>query len=219
MDDVVLMSDPQVTSIQVRGDDDPLVDAAGRLPLHELCADDTGAFGHVRAPVLQRLLDASAALPDDLRLVLVEGYRPPALQVEYFEEYRTELLAERPGLSDAEVHRLASRYISPPEVAPHCAGAAVDVTLFSPEGEELDLGTAVNATPESTDGRIYTAHPDVTGEPLRLRQVLSRALGDAGFVNYPTEWWHWSYGDRYWAHVTGADRALFDAVDLALARP
>ena len=20
-------------------------------------------------------------------------------------------------------------------------------------------------------------------------------------MNYPTEWWHWSYGDRYWALV------------------
>ena len=28
---------------------------------------------------------------------------------------------------------------------------------------------------------------------------MSRALSTAGFVNYPTEYWHWSYGDRYWA--------------------
>jgi len=28
-------------------------------------------------------------------------------------------------------------------------------------------------------------------------------------VNYPTEWWHWSYGDRYWAFVTGAPHALY----------
>jgi D-ala-D-ala dipeptidase len=23
----------------------------------------------------------------------------------------------------------------------------------------------------------------------------------AGFVNYGYEWWHYSYGDRYWAHA------------------
>jgi hypothetical protein len=23
------------------------------------------------------------------------------------------------------------------------------------------------------------------------------------------EWWHWSYGDRYWAVVTGAPAALY----------
>lgn len=212
MDDVVLMSDPMVTRVQVRGDTDPLVDSRGQLPLHELCADAEGAFALLRKPVLERLLEASSLLPEDLRLVLVEGYRPPRLQVEYFEEYRTELLDADPTLTDAEVHRLASRYIAPPEVAPHCAGAAVDVTLFTPEGVELDLGTPVNATPEETGGRIYTHHPDVTGDALALRKTFAEALEGAGFVNYPTEWWHWSYGDRYWAHVTGADQALFGAV-------
>jgi hypothetical protein len=27
---------------------------------------------------------------------------------------------------------------------------------------------------------------------------LGGGLTAAGMVNYPTEWWHWSYGDRYW---------------------
>ena len=42
-------------------------------------------------------------------------------------------------------------------------------------------------------------------------------LGGAGLVNYPTEWWHWSYGDRYWALVTGAAHALYGPVDVAVA--
>ncbi len=33
----------------------------------------------------------------------------------------------------------------------------------------------------------------------------------AGFVNYPTEWWHWSYGDRYWALLTGSPHAVYGA--------
>ena len=32
-------------------------------------------------------------------------------------------------------------------------------------------------------------------------------------MNYPTEWWHWSYGDRYWALVTGAPAAHYGPVD------
>jgi D-alanyl-D-alanine dipeptidase len=31
-------------------------------------------------------------------------------------------------------------------------------------------------------------------------------------VNYPTEWWHWSHGDRYWAFVTGADAAFYGEI-------
>ncbi|HON74505.1 MAG TPA: M15 family metallopeptidase [Dermatophilaceae bacterium] len=30
-----------------------------------------------------------------------------------------------------------------------------------------------------------------------------------GLVNYPTEWWHWSFGDRYWAWAMGERSALF----------
>ena len=48
------------------------------------------------------------------------------------------------------------------------------------------------------------AGPDGTGEAGSLR--------GAGLVNYPTEWWHWSYGDRYWALMTGARAALYGPV-------
>jgi hypothetical protein len=34
-------------------------------------------------------------------------------------------------------------------------------------------------------------------------------MGSAGFINYSTEWWHWSYGDRYWALITKADSAIY----------
>ena len=42
--------------------------------------------------------------------------------------------------------------------------------------------------------------------------LLADCLGDAGFVNYPTEWWHWSFGDRYWAFVTGHGAARYGQV-------
>ncbi|WP_246081543.1 M15 family metallopeptidase [Nocardioides litoris] len=202
-DDVVLMSDPRVTSIAVVDDGSPLVDTAGAVPF----TGETDEARRLRRPVLDRLLDAAAALPADLVLALNEGYRPPALQRSYFDRYRDRLAAARPDLAAAEVHRLASRFISPPEVAPHTAGAAVDVVLLSPEGEVLDVGCPLDASPEDSGGRCYTDHPDVAGEALALRRALVKAMSAAGLVNYPTEWWHWSWGDRYWAWVTGAPHA------------
>uniref|UniRef100_UPI002B26C3BB M15 family metallopeptidase n=1 Tax=Nocardioides sp. TaxID=35761 RepID=UPI002B26C3BB len=100
---------------------------------------------------------------------------------------------------------------APPHAAPHTAGAAVDVVLTTPEGVVLDVGCPIDSTPEESAGRCYTDHPDVTGEALLLRRTLIGALTGAGLVNYPTEWWHWSYGDRYWARTTGAPHALFEA--------
>lgn len=203
-DDVVLMSDEVVTSIPVVESGAPLVDVGGSLPF----TGDTDQARLLRQPVLDRLCDAAAALPGDLRLALHEGWRPPDLQRLYFERYAAGLAQQRPGLGADEVHRLASRYVSPPEVAPHTAGAAVDVVLTSVDGEVLDVGCPINASPEASGGRCYTDHPDVSGEALTLRRELVRAMGGAGLVNYPTEWWHWSWGDRYWARATGSSPAL-----------
>ncbi|WP_212721645.1 M15 family metallopeptidase [Nocardioides dongxiaopingii] len=206
-DDVVLMCDDAVTTVPVEDAGDALVDVAGALAF----TGATAAARHVRRPVLDRLLDAAAALPSDLRLALNEGYRPPALQRHYFERYAARLGTERPTDDAATIHRLASRFISPPAVAPHTAGAAVDVVLTTPGGEVLDVGCPLDASPEESGGRCYTAHPDVTGDALLLRRELVGAMSGAGLVNYPTEWWHWSYGDRYWAQATGAPHALFGA--------
>ena len=211
--DVVLMSDPAVLTMPTDVLDDELVDASLHLDFDGREDDGTGAARLVRRPVLDRLLDAAAALPGDLRLVLNEGYRPPALQRHYFERYAATLRAAHPDHGESAIHRLASRFISPPAVAPHTAGAAVDVLLKTPDGVELDLGCPIDASPEDSRGRCYTDHPDVTGEALRLRRELVRAMSSAGLVNYPTEWWHWSYGDRYWAVATGSPAALYDVVE------
>lgn len=151
----------------------------------------------------------SSLLPDGLRLLFVEGYRPPDLQRRYFEKYARTLRAEHPDWPAERIRTAASRYVSPPEIAPHTAGAAVDLTLADAHGRELDLGTRMNATPEESAGACYTDADGISAEARAHRSVLGRALRGAGLVNYPTEWWHWSYGDRYWALSTGAPAALY----------
>lgn len=212
MDDVVLMADPRVVAIGVVDSGEPLVDVREALPVTDLKADEDGLFALVRASVLDRLLVARHRLPAGVDLLFVEGYRPPALQRLYFESYRGQLRQLHPSWSADEVHAATSRYVSPPEVAPHCAGAAVDLTLCADEGAELDMGTPVNASPEDSEGACYTAAP-VGSEARRHRDLLGEALGAAGLVNYPTEWWHWSFGDRYWALLTEADTARYGPIE------
>ena len=209
--DVVLISDPAVTSIEVDERGDRLVDSTGVLPWAGPSADPASRW--VREPLLLRLRDAADALPRDLRLALNEGYRRPHVQRAAFERYAARLRREHPGADADRIDALASRYIAPPAWAPHTAGAAADVVLTDPDGVVLDVGCPVDADPEASAGRCYTAHPDVTGEALLLRRALVGAMSAAGLVNYPTEWWHWSYGDRYWALVTGEPRAHYDVAE------
>ncbi|MFF9158948.1 M15 family metallopeptidase [Streptomyces longwoodensis] len=215
MTDIILLSDHRVAATRVADNGEPLVDTrrTAALRIDARKADEDGSYAHVRADVLRRLLVAQGALPPGLRLLLVEGFRPPGLQRRYFEEYSATLRAADPAASPARVRELASAYISPPEVAPHVSGGAVDLTLCAEDGTELPLGTEVNATPEESAGACRTAADTVGAVARANRAVLGRAMTAAGFVNYPTEWWHWSYGDRYWALLSGAPAAPYGSTE------
>jgi len=200
----ILLSDPRVGAV-------PVVDSGE--PLVALPADLSPGRCLVRVGVADRLLLAQSLLegqhpvPAGTRLHVREGHRSPRDQARIIEAYTRQVCASRPGVGPAELARLVSRFVAPMEVAGHVAGSAVDVTLVAADGRELDLGTAIDETPEASGGRCFTASPLVTGQAREHRDVLARVLEDAGFVNYPTEWWHWSWGDRYWALLSGAEHA------------
>ncbi|MDG4864099.1 M15 family metallopeptidase [Streptomyces sp. T-3] len=217
MTEIILMSDVRVAAVPVQECGEPLVDlrAEGSLLVDtRQHADEAGSYAFLRAGVLERLVKAEAELPDGLRLLFVEGYRPLSLQRRYFEEYADELRGEHPDWPGEQVHAQASRYVSPPDIAPHSAGAAVDLTLADDQGRELDLGTRMNATPEESAGAVYTGAANIGAQARANRDILGAALNSAGLVNYPTEWWHWSFGDRYWALQTGASAALYGPREL-----
>jgi zinc D-Ala-D-Ala dipeptidase len=199
----VLLSDPRVSAVPVCENGEPLIG------LDESFGPSRAL---VRASVARRLVLARGRLPQGLGLRVVEGYRTAAAQTVIIESYTAQLRAACPGVSPADLGHLTSRFVAPLAVAPHVAGAAVDMTLVDSTGCELDLGTPVDATPEQSDGACFFGAPQVRGQARVHRELLARVLGGAGLVNYPTEWWHWSYGDRYWALMTGVPAALYGPV-------
>ncbi|MEV0117429.1 M15 family metallopeptidase [Streptomyces sp. NPDC050844] len=208
---IILMNAPEVAHISVVECGELLVDLRelSLLEVDPRQADPDGAYAMVREGVALRLERAARLLPDGLRLLVTEGYRPLALQTRYFDEYAAELRRANPDWPDDHLRTQTSRSLAPPEIGPHVAGAAVDLTLCTTDGEELDLGTPVDASPEASGGACYTDAPNISGQVRRNRLALCAALTTAGLINYPTEWWHWSYGDRYWALLTGAPAARY----------
>lgn len=198
----VLLADPEITALPVVDCGEPLV------PVPAGVADPELERPMVRAGIAARLAVAQLLLPPGRVLRVVEGHRAPADQMAIWQRYSAEVAAAHPFADATERRRLTSRFVSPIEVAPHVAGAAVDVTLVDRLGRELDLGTPVDATPETSNGAcFFDAH---VGPAARdERRLLGAAMTGAGFVNYPTEWWHWSHGDRYWAWATRAPAALY----------
>ncbi|HTJ69367.1 MAG TPA: M15 family metallopeptidase [Actinospica sp.] len=214
MRDIVLMADPRVGRIPVVDNGEPLVDLADAGFLVDIRQEDPlGASRQFRAGAAERLARAESLLPPGLRLLVVEAYRPLELQRKYFEGYREELAQLNPDYTAEQLRTAASRFVSPPELAPHTAGAAIDLTLCDAEGRELDMGTILDATPEQSEGRCYTEAPGLPAGAAANRAILVEAMHSAGFVNYPTEWWHFSYGDRYWALMSQRAEGIYGPVE------
>ncbi|WP_346766263.1 hypothetical protein [Streptomyces sp. A1499] len=71
----------RVSVIPLRECGEPLLDVR-RHGLHvgDRRSDEAAAYTHVRRGVLTRLLHAHSLLPIGVQLLVVDGFRPPALQ-------------------------------------------------------------------------------------------------------------------------------------------
>jgi len=205
---IVLMGDSSVANIPVRECGEPLAAAGNDFTLSPLYKACDPHRSRLREGVRCRLVAAQLHLPAGLRILWIEGHREARRQERYFTNYRSRLRKLDQTLNDEAAYLLASRFVSPPAVAPHVSGAAIDLTLCDESGNELDMGTPVNASPEESGGACYFDAP-VSTEARAHRNVLAKALSEVGLINYPTEWWHWSYGDRYWAMKTAATAAIY----------
>ena len=217
---MIPLSDPAVRSIALQESHEGFVDLA---TFHDRIAVDLSRahventsphFLKVRRSVAERLAAAAHTLPAGLRLYVKEGYRPLSLQRDYFTDHLAHLRRTlNPLPSDEALYELASHYVAPPEVAGHPTGAAIDVTLMSADGSERDMGCMVDATDQESSGACYTHNACISRPAAANRKLLIDALTRAGFTNYPSEWWHWSFGDRYWAVMHSQSHAIYGPVE------
>lgn len=208
----VPISDPAVLAVPVRDNGEPLVDVRGLPGVQWLdgYAEDPPVACLVRQGVAERLVCAAALLPPGLQLGLAEGLRPLVAQAGLLTRVAAEVQAQQPHLSAEQALAQARLYVAPLEMGPpHACGAAVDVTLLRAHGDAVDMGSALNEASE----RSHTAHSGIAPAARRHRRLLAKVMREAGFVNYPAEWWHWSWGDRYWAHALGRPCALYGVAE------
>jgi len=199
---------------------DPLVDVIERAEHERLpvvfapVAPRETPRAYLRREAANRLMNAVRALKEysqgALALKITDAFRPLALQRKYFEDISRDIAA-REGLRGKELWERTSEFIADPGGSPpHTTGGAVDCTVIvEKSGKELPMGTAI----DTVDDRSNFWHPAIKGVVRQNRQMLLRIMTAAGFVNAATEWWHYSFGDQYWAAFLGKPQAIYGKVE------
>ncbi len=78
--------------------------------------------------------------------------------------------------------------------------------LMRTESQPLDMGTMFDQVSPETNLYFYEDNTPVNElDALRKknRRYLFHTLWNVGFVGYEEEWWHYSYGDQFWAKKLG----------------
>ncbi|HWB39246.1 MAG TPA: M15 family metallopeptidase [Candidatus Saccharimonadales bacterium] len=71
----------------------------------------------------------------------------------------------------------------------HTNGLAIDVTLAYKDGELLDMGTDF----ADSSPKAQADAEGLTYEQLSNRSFLAEGLAQFGFVQLPSEWWHFDF--------------------------
>jgi D-alanyl-D-alanine dipeptidase len=173
-----------------------------------------------RKAVAEKLAAVNARLkPQGLELYVFDAWRPRAVQAYFHDVWVPRELQKRdPSLTGEALMLEVSRYWSAPTTnedapAPHSTGSALDLTLRWIGGEHLWMGSLFDdASPIAHRDRME-AHADPMSfsdtEARANRRLLHWIMHEEGFVGYSEEWWHFSYGDQYWAGVSAAPAALY----------
>lgn len=95
----------------------------------------------------------------------------------------------------------------------HNTGAAIDVEIVAKDGELVDMGMVIEDWQKVDPDLCKTDCLLLDQNILENCRILNDVMTRYDFVNYPTEWWHFSYGDRYWAYIKGKEFAIYGSAD------
>lgn len=158
---------------------------------------------HLRAGAMNGLIEAAEKLPERFGLAVMDAWRPLRLQQELYE-----VAYSNPDLPPGFVNPPSLDPTTPP---PHLTGGTVDLTLTF-DGHPLGLGTAFD---DFTDAAYTRSFEDRPGKVRDLRRLLYHTMSSAGWVVLDNEWWHFEFGTRYWAALTGRP-VRYGAADIVL---
>lgn len=211
MSEFINIVDPRILAVPLKECGEPLVDIKQEKRLVYGPPPDTPEttphYTLMRERVYALILKAQALLPKGYSFRLYEGYRCLTVQQFLFDEMSEKVKHDAPHLTGDELFYETTRLVSPVKnldgsdnIPAHNTGGAIDIEILDDKGDLLDMGMAAKDWVE-VDADLCMTHCDtLSTKQQNNRKLLFDVMTHVGFVNYPSEWWHFSYGDKYWAY-------------------
>ena len=104
----------------------------------------------------------------------------------------------------------ASPILDPALPPPHSTGGAVDLTLLDSNRNQLNMGGDIDCIGPVSDPNYFAESKNHTNQLFNSRRLLLlKVMSNAGFVQHPKEWWHFSFGDQLWAWTMNCSSAIY----------
>lgn len=163
---------------------------------------------YLRESAAKKLCDVANALPAEMMIKIFDAWRPYEVQLELYRRYFFDIStrAQNQNISVSALHKLAQEFVSFPDKSKmfsyvHSSGGAVDLTIIYKNGDPVDMGTDFDDFTQRSHAGFFSPN-SVIGKNRRFLKDIMQAHG---FTNLESEWWHYDFGDNFWAQNTGND--------------
>ena len=188
--------------IQIKENSEPLVDVKKYVPnaiIHlgkERMRLEKTAY--LRRTVARMLKKADSYLPKGYRFVINDAWRPQYVQFAILNDFIKKGRKRFPGLNEKERMREINKYVAPwkgKNVSGHMTGGAIDLRMVDRRGKKIPMISRKLAYKENSLSKQEKLPQYIKNN----RRTFFNAMGKSGLSNFPKEYWHWSYGDHWWA--------------------
>ncbi len=188
--------------IKIKECGEPLVDIKKLCPdlVIDLDPRRTKKTAYLRKAVAEMVCRAKSHLPEGMTFVINDAWRPQYVQEKIFQGF-----AKRFTVKEAE------KYVAPFKgkyVSGHMTGGAVDLRLWR-NGRKVPMKSSKLTYQENAK----SFQPKLPSYIQKNRQIMFNALRKAGLSNLSKEYWHWSYGDIWWARRKKKKIAIYGVVE------
>lgn len=170
----------------------------------------------LRQTVCDMLIKALEYLPEKCGLVIWDGWRSYETQMDLYKKFEREIAEKYKEIGEEELVERVTQFVSLPSIdqlkpSPHITGGAVDLTLETLNCELLSMGTDFDDFSEKAKTGFYEEQ-GIGSPENENRKLMYNALTAVGFTNYSSEWWHYDYGNQFWASATGR-KAIYGLIN------